>query len=569
MARKKRPPELPTPSPDEAEPLWLAFHGRQVVGIGHNSAEAYRAAKASRPKEEPTAITPAPASFWTSRMWEERLEAFFDRYPWAAVARAMLCAGAPTAYLVGGFVRNLLLGREVRDMDIVLDGDALEWGRRLADQLAGGFYVLDAERGFARVVIAGEDGTRMYVDLSRMEGSCIEEDLAHRDLTINAMAVNLCAGQFVDPFHGAEDLRRRILSLVTPQAVAVDPVRALRAVRLGVELGFRMTPALEEAIRRDAGGLASISAERIQQELHRMLAGPCAAEGLRRMSSLGLWRWTVPELLPLDGLAQSPPHQLSGWDHIVLTMARLEELLQALGLPPGIGYSTQGKRWEFLAPHAPALSQHLQQPLAEERSRWQALKWAALLHDIGKPLTRRIDELGRIRFFDHAPVGAQMAEQVMRRLRFSQREIGYVSACVAHHLQPMLLARGPELTRRAGYRYVRQVGDVALDVILLSLADIMAFGPHEPPAEVWEPLVRTAQFLIEYYLRAGGPDRLPRLVTGDDLIQLFGLVPGPAVGHWLERVREEQAAGTFSTRDEALRWLEQNLAEEKRKGNRT
>lgn len=568
MARKERPPQLPTPSPEGAEPLWFAFHGHQVIGIGHSSAEAYRAAKASRPKEEPTALTPAQASSWTSRMWEERLKAFFDRYPWAAVARAVLCAGAPAAYLVGGFVRDLLLGRENRDMDIVLDGDALEWGRRLADRLAGGFYILDAERGFARVVITGENGTRVYVDLSRMEGSCIVEDLARRDFTINAIAINLCAGQLIDPFHGAEELRRRTLALVTPQAIAADPVRALRAVRLGVELGLHMAPALEETIRRDAGGLTSVSAERIQQELHHMLAGPCAAEGLRRMSSLGLWRWTVPELLPLDGLAQSPPHQLSGWDHTVLTVSHLDELLQALGLPSGIAHATQGKRWEFLVPHAPALSRHLRQSLAEGRPRWQALKWAALLHDIGKPSTRRIDELGRIRFLDHAPAGARMAEQVMRRLRFSQRETAYVSACVAHHLRPLLLAREPALTRRAGYRYVRQVGDVALDVILLALADIMALGPHEPPAEVWEPLVRAAQSLIEYYLHAGGTDRLSRLVTGDDLIRLFGLAPGPAVGHWLERVREEQAAGTFSTRDEALRWLEQALAEEKRKGRR-
>ncbi|MGC8827936.1 MAG: HD domain-containing protein, partial [Anaerolineae bacterium] len=372
----------------------------------------------------------------------------------------------------------------------------------------------------------------------------------------------LCTGRLIDPFDGEGDVRRRVLRPVTPQAIANDPIRAVRAVRLAAELGFSMDASLLEAIRRDAGGLTENSPERIQQELHRMLALPGSAEALRRMSALGLWQYTIPELDALAGVSQSAPHQLDVWDHILLTTARLEELLRGLGLPAEGGGRLVPEEWAFLKPYRPALRRHLEQELAEERPRWQALKWAALLHDIAKPAARRVDELGRVRFLGHERRGAEMAEEVMRRLRFSQREISYVCACVTHHLRPLLLSRESELTPRAQYRFFRDLGDAALGVCLLSLADTAACRPGRPPAEVWEPVQRVVQALLEFYSRTGGPAGLPRLVTGDDLVQRFGLAPGPTVGKWLERVREEQAAGTFTTRDEALRWLEQMVSGE-------
>lgn len=556
-------PEDETAFSDADKMYWAALQGRRVVGVGRDPEEAYRAAKGRRPKEEPTALVPADAGPDDVRQWHERLHALFHEYAWAVRAREFLCAETAGAYLVGGCVRDLMLGRPVHDMDIVVANDAVALGRRLADQLRAGFYVLDAERGFARVVIQHENGSRVFLDLSRMEGGTIETDLARRDFTINAAAVELCTGQLVDPFDGEGDIRRRVLRPVTPQAIVRDPIRAVRAVRLAVELGFSIDASLLEAIRQDAGGLVENSAERIQQELHRMLALPNSAEALRRMSALGLWQYTIPELDALAGVDQSAPHVLDVWDHTLLTVARLEGLLRTIGLPAEEGGRLMPEEWAFLAPYQSALRQYLAQELAEERPRWQALKWAALLHDIAKPAARRVDELGRVRFLGHERKGAVMAEEIMRRLHFSQREIFFVSACIAHHLRPLLLARESELTPRAQYRFFRDLGDAALGVCLLSLADTAACRPGRPPAEVWEPLQRVVHALLEFFARTGGPKGLPRLVTGDDLVQRFGLAPGPLVGKWLERVREEQAAGTFTTREEALRWLEQVVSGEK------
>lgn len=553
-------PKDETAYSDQDERRWAALQGRQVVGVGRDPEEAYRAAKTRRPKEEPTALVPAGAGANDVDQWPQRLERLFADNPWAARTRELLCSRLSDVYLVGGCVRDLMLGRPIHDLDIVMSDDAVQWGRRLADQLGAGFYVLDVERGFARVVLLRENHPRIFLDLSRIEGERIEEDLARRDFTINALALELCAGRLIDPFDGEGDVRRRILRPVTPQAIANDPIRAVRAVRLAAELGFSVDASLLEAIRRDAGGLAEESPERIQQELHRMLSLPNSAEALRRMSGLGLWRYTIPELEGLAGVGQSAPHQLDVWDHTLLTVARLEELLRAIGLPAEDGGRLMPEEWAFLEPYRPALRWHLEQELAEERPRWQALKWAALLHDIAKPAARRVDEVGRVRFLGHARKGAEMAEEIMRRLRFSQREISYVCACVAHHLRPLLLSRERELTPRAQYRFFRDLGDAGLGVCLLSLADTAACRPGRPPAEVWEPVQRVVQALLEFFSRTGGPAGMPRLVTGEDLIQRFGLAPGPAVGRWLERVREEQAAGTFATREEALRWLEQVIS---------
>ncbi len=541
---------------DKERMYWSALQGSRVVGVGRNPEEAYRAARGRRPKEEPTALVPADAGPDVVNQWPERLQELFRQHDWAARARELLCSEPVGAHLVGGCVRDLMLGRPIHDLDIVISDDAVEWGRRLADRLRAGFYVLDAARRFARVVVQRADGARVFLDLSRMEGDTIQADLARRDFTINAAAVELCTGRLVDPFDGEGDIRRRILRLVTPQAVANDPIRAVRAVRLAVELGFSMDAPLLEAIRRDAGKLAENSPERIQQELHRMLALPHSAEALRRLSALELWQYTIPELNALAGVTQSAPHQLDVWDHSLLTVARLEELLRAIGLPAQESGRRMSEEWAFLEPYRPALHQYLAQELAEERPRWQALKWAALLHDIAKPATRRVDELGRVRFLGHERKGAVIAEEIMRRLHFSQREISYVAACAAHHLRPLLLSRESELTPRAQYRFFRDLGDAALGVCLLSLADIAACRPGQPPAEVWESLQRVVRALLEFFVRTGGLEGLPRLVTGEDLIQRFGLAPGPLIGKWLERVREEQAAGTFTTRDEALRWLE-------------
>ncbi|MGC8827882.1 MAG: DUF5678 domain-containing protein, partial [Anaerolineae bacterium] len=160
-------PEDETAYSERDERYWAALQGQRVVGVGRDAGEAYRAAKARRPKEEPTALVLAGAGEDDVHQWPQRLERLFAENAWAARTRESLCSRLSSVYLVGGSVRDLMLGRPIHDLDIVMSEDAVQWGRRLADQLGAGFYILDAERGFARVILRREDGSRIFLDLSR------------------------------------------------------------------------------------------------------------------------------------------------------------------------------------------------------------------------------------------------------------------------------------------------------------------------------------------------------------------------------------------------------------------
>jgi putative nucleotidyltransferase with HDIG domain len=466
---------------------------------------------------------------------------------------AWLAQQEDRVYLVGGCVRDRLLGRPTYDLDLAVPGDGLALARRLANHFGGAYYPLDEARGTGRAILAGEAG-HLAVDVARFRGETLAADLADRDFTINALAADVrTPGEVIDHHGGVADLAARFIRPVSEHSIRDDPLRALRALRQAAALGFTLAPETETLIRRDGPALADVSAERVRDELARLLARPQATPSVRHMDDLGLLTVVLPELEPLRGLEQPPPHHLDGLAHSIETVQELEALLDGERAVANI---------QYLAPFAGRLSTHLAEKLGGERPRLVTLKLAALLHDLGKPASQMVDEQERIRFLGHDRLGAKLIGAALRRLRFTRDEVRLGETIVRHHMRPLLLASQKSVSSRAVYRFFRDTGDAGVDVLLHALADHRATYELGAEGDPWPCLVAlTARMLADYYERGEQRVTPPPLMDGYDLLREFGLEPGPQIGELLEAVREAQVSGEVNSRDEALALIRDRLAQ--------
>jgi len=463
--------------------------------------------------------------------------------------------------VVGGFLRDALLGQESHDVDLAVAADPLSLGRQLADALAGHFVRLHEEHKAARIVLPDGEAIRS-LDLLPLRVD-IEADLAQRDLTINAMAVAVGAlggewqSSIIDPCGGRRDLAEGTVRMVRPEAFGADPLRLLRAVRLCAELGFALDPQTAAVMAENAPFLSQAAPERQRDELMHILATSRAAPGLRLADELGLLDPLLPEVVVTKDEEQPKEHQWDVFDHSVETVAALDALLGSEEPADGRWARLWRELWEKME-EFPAVREHFQEEVSQGHTRAALLKLAALLHDIAKPETRTIDENGRMRFFGHAQAGALRAAAVARRLRFSGAEVRQVEAMVKEHLRPLQIAQDGPPSRRALYRYFRDTGEAGIDVLFLSLADHLATVGPRLNWDDWQAHLNVVGFILAWRFQEelAAP---PRLVTGHDLMDALGLAPGPLVGQLLEAVQEAQAAGEVATREQALALARQEL----------
>ena len=477
-----------------------------------------------------------------------------------ARVRDFLASRGVESYLVGGVVRDALLGRGTTDLDLAVAGDARELARGLADTLGGKYVLLDEIHQVARAVLV-IGGSRWYIDLSALRGDIVA-DLGDRDFTIDAMALPLfrteggflevawSMEQIIDPYGGLADLRGRQIRAVSPGVFNNDPVRLLRGVRLAAQLGFAIEAGTQEMIQAHASLIASSAPERVRDELCLILSQVEAAAYLRQLYGLGLLLNIIPELAPAVGSEQPKEHFWDVFEHSLETVAEVALVLRERDMD---GLAN-------LVPWSEALARHFDQEVSSGHSRRLLLKLAALLHDVAKPQTRSLEQSGRIRFLGHAGKGASQAALIMERLRFSNREIGLVEAAIRYHLRPVQMAGGEALpTRRAIYHYFQDAGEAAIDTLFLSLADhLAARGPNLDLSD-WREHAEQVRYVLEEHFSEVSLARPPKLVDGHDLMRSFGLKPGPALGQLLETVREAQAEGEVSTREEALALVERYL----------
>ena len=451
----------------------------------------------------------------------------------SAPLEALASVASDPAWLVGGAVRDRVLGRSTDDYDITVGGDPRALARSLARAADAHVFALSDAFGVWRVVARDRS---WQVDVLPVAGGSIETDLANRDFTVNAIAQRVGGEGYVDPFGGLEDLRERTLRMVSPRAFIDDPLRTLRLARLACELGFEVDDETAAAAAASAPELARVAPERVFGELKRIVIADRALDGLALMDALGATEAVLPELARMRGVEQSQYHHLDVYEHTRSVLSCAIELADR----PGHWFGEQ----------ADAVRRFLAEPLANELTRGQALRFGALLHDVAKPETRRVTPEGRITFVGHDVEGAQVAADVLARLRASERLREHVAALTRNHLRLGFLVHEMPVSRRAIYRYLRDCEPVQVDVTLLSVADRLATRGRGAEDAIARHVELARELLGEAL--AWREDRPRPPVRGDELARAVGLRPGPELGRLLEELEEASFVGEISSREQAI-----------------
>ncbi|NJC97994.1 MAG: HD domain-containing protein [Anaerolineae bacterium] len=531
---------------------WVARVRGRIVAQGGTPEQALHAAQKSRHKERPEIIF-MPIPFSHPPLIDKVRDALPDQ----------------EIYLVGGAVRDMLLNRLSPDLDFALPSKGIALARRVANALKADFMVLDDERDTGRVIATGADGKRIFLDFATYRGDSLEDDLRGRDFTMNAIAYDLRTNTIIDPLNGASDLRAKLIRVCSQTSITDDPVRILRAIRQAAAFDFKIEPETRKAMKQAASQLPDISPERQRDELFKILEGPKPDTAMRVLEMLGLFPHLLPELTALKGVEQTEPHIYDVWEHTLAVLGYLESILAALrsdysaeetnDLFTGLLTLRIGRFREQLAAHFAA-------SLIADRWARAALFFAALYHDVRKPATRSVDEAGRSRFFDHDVQGAEVAAQRGREFNLSNDEIERIQSIVKHHMRfhfftSRLEGDKQEPSRKAIYRFFQEAGEAGVDLVLLGLADLRGTRAHTLTQETWTAALDIARILLENYWEK--PEETvspPRLLDGNDLIRELNLAPGRLVGQLLEAIREGQATGKLTTREDAMNFAREELA---------
>ena len=442
----------------------------------------------------------------------------------------------PTLYLVGGAVRDHLLGRKPRDIDLVCDG-AKDFAQRLAETRSATVVPFEKKAGEPCYRVVDSHHVDDFLDIAQMRGKNIDTDLSCRDFTVNAIAIKLnpCGllGETIDPIDGVSDLKQRIIKITGHQVFDHDPLRILRAIRFSAELAFEIAGDLQTKMETAADTLNKVAQERILAELLKIFTTPQSATFVRLMDNLKILEVVFPEILPMKGCIQNSFHHLDVWQHSIAVYENCETVINCLK--------------KFFDPK----SNQVQNNLAAG-NRLPLLKLAALLHDVGKPATRNINiDTGRITFYGHDKKGEAIAGKIAKRLRMSNKDQIFIKTLIAEHLHVLNLSRN-EVQPKTRMRWFRKLKDDSIPLIILGMADIKGtLGPSSKETERNMHLKWSKKTVADYYTTIKKQLERKNLIGGKDLIAL-GLSPGPEIGRIIKEVREAQDEGTIKNRQEAL-----------------
>ena len=465
----------------------------------------------------------------------------------------------PPAYLVGGAVRDALLRRPVAELDLAC-ASPQAWATALANALGTNVVRLGGRFPLHRLPL--RDGS---IDLTPLAGT-LDQDLARRDFTVNALAVplhrvpadlaQLDPSEVIDQHAGLADLEARRLRIISNRALTQDPLRTLRALRLAAELAFVLVPATQAAVTSHAALLAEVAPERVEHELTRLFATSRASQAVRLLERTTLLDVCFPELIEGRGVDQRPHHRFDVLEHALTALEWLDLLLAPT--PPEaepaapIWHATWDQPWPVTR------WGNVRERLAEHVI---TLRLATLLHDVGKPRTRTVEPDGRTRFFGHGDLGAEIVRSRLAAWRFPSRQIERIALLVEQHLRPGQVASpGQPPTAHALHRFHQRLAGATPDVCLLFLADSLATAGAEALAPRWPAYIAHVQ-RIACWQEPPAAARLRALVDGRAIMAATGLPPGPRVGRILAAIAEATATEAVHNADEALA-LARRLADE-------
>ena len=439
-------------------------------------------------------------------------------------------------YLVGGAVRDILLDKEIVDRDlIVINKDIREFSIKAADFLGAKFVSLDEENKIYRLIMPDKVN---YLDITCPVGGTLEKDIERRDLTINAVCINIKTGEIIDPAGGIKDFKEKILRGIKEENFADDPLRLLRIFRFHAVLGFEISPELMQIAKKYSNLINKPARERVEYELMKLFGGQFAHSALLKMDEAGILERIF---LFTKELKQVPPnahHHLDLFHHSIETVRQI-----------GILYQSESDE----------VKQHFDRVDFGGFSRLAHLRLAAFMHDIGKFSTWTTDEdTGRHRFIKHEEVGTQMCQTILRQLAFSNKQINYIKTIIKNHMYPSMVVSAPELTDKVMMRYVRKSGDDALDMILIAKADRLSALGVEITKETVEENITLLNKLRDFYIKSLEVIKpLPKLLDGNEVMEILKITPSRRLGEIMKALHEAQISGEVITREDAIDFVRQ------------
>lgn len=439
-------------------------------------------------------------------------------------------------YLVGGTVRDFYLGLESTDRDIiVMNEDAREFALKLSELFQATFVPLDEENKIYRIVLPDKIN---YIDVTNPVGDSIEKDLMRRDLTINAIAVNIRTGELIDISGGVTDIKNKCINYVNELNFVDDPLRLLRVYRFQALYGFQLAPETINAVCKYSDLIHKPAVERINYELLKLFGGEYAHVALENMNKT----WILEEIFPfVKELKQVPPnshHHLDLFHHSIETVKQVQILYNEA---------------------SDDVKNHLSRIDFGGFPRLAHLKLAAFMHDIGKFSTWTIEE-GKHRFIKHDDVGAKMSVKILKDLHFSNKQIDYISSMIKYHIYPSHVMTSPQITEKIMMRYVRKMDTNAIDTIILAQADRLSARGPEITDQIVERNITSLNMLLKFYLEAKETLKpLPKLLSGNDVMQILNIKPSKRLGEIMDALHEAQISGDVITKEHAIEFVK-NLA---------
>ncbi len=434
-------------------------------------------------------------------------------------------------YLVGGSVRDVLMGKSFVDRDIAIKG-AEEFAQKLAKKFNATFIVLDPEYKIYRLVL--EDKIN-YLDISEIQGEDIKEDLSRRDFAMNAIAINLSNSELIDPFGGKSDIENRIIRHIKDVNFEEDSLRILRAFRFTSTTGFELSRDTKICIEKYKSLLFTPAKERVNYELMKLFGGKCSAKALLLMDEFGILEELFPYVKEMKKVTPNTHHHLDLFHHVVETVRNIEELYKNA---------------------MPKEKEHLDSVDFGGFPRLNHLKLAGFLHDIGKFSTWTIEASGRHRFIKHDDVGAKMCVPFLRDMKFSKKQIEYISNMIKNHIYPSNVISAPDLNEKVMMRYLRKMEVNVIDNIYLAKADrLSARGEAITEEMVKENIEGLDKLLDFYFAKRETLKPLPKLLDGVEIMEIKGIEQSPELGIIINALKEAQLNGDVNTKEEAIEFV--------------
>lgn len=414
------------------------------------------------------------------------------------------------SYLVGGYLRDLLSGEISPDRDIAIKCDNLaKLTKKIADELNGSFVELDPVNEIYRVVFGND-----YIDFAKLLNNNLIDDIKRRDFTINAITYDINNEKFVDITGGKKDFEEKIIRTYKISNLSDDPLRTLRAIRFQAKLGFRIDDEIINFIKENNSLILNVAPERIHQELIKTFEGKFLIDALFSMDETGLLDVIFPFFKDIKKIPSNSHHHLDLFHHLIETTRNI-------------------------------------------RINKPELKLAAFIHDLAKPDCWTIEkDTGRHRFIGHDELGAKKVVPFLKKLKFSNKEIEYISKMVQFHIYPSALMKDENVTERAIIRFIRKIGDDTLDLLELARADrLSARGPAVSDEMIEVNLSNLEKLKEKYFEISPKLKEMPKLVDGNEIMQILNLKPSPKLKEIIDEIKELQLEGKINTKEDAINFL--------------